>query len=87
MTENEDTPPHYEIRIRGRLGTRWSAWLDGLTVIAGEDGTSVLRGPVVDQAALHGLLARLRDLGIELVALTRLDGHDPDNDHTTGAPS
>ena len=65
--------PRYEIRVAGRLGARWAAWFDGLTLTVDQDGTTALRGPVVDQAALHGLLQKLRDLGVPLVALTRLD--------------
>lgn len=62
---------HYEIRVAGRLGPRWSSWFDGLTLTAEDDGTTAIRGPVVDQAALHGLLQRLRDLGVDLLSLTR----------------
>jgi hypothetical protein len=65
--------PLYEIRVKGHLGPRWAAWFDGLSITEGEDGTTALRGPVVDQAALHGLLQKLRDLGIPLVSLTQLD--------------
>lgn len=64
--------PHYEIRVRGHLGTRWAAWFDGLCLTAEDDGTSLISGPVVDQAALHGLLQKLRDLGIPLLSLTRV---------------
>ena len=62
--------PVYEIRVAGRLGSRWSEWFDGLIVTADDDGTTVIRGEVVDQAALHGLLLRLRDLGVVLLSLT-----------------
>ena len=65
---------------RGRLDPRWSAWFDGLTLTAGTDGTTTLRGPVVDQAALHGLLQRLRDLGIPLISVTQME---PDPDRST----
>ena len=64
----------YEIRVGGRLGARWAAWFDGLSLTLEDDGTTALRGPVVDQAALHGLLQKLRDLGVPLVSLTRLAG-------------
>lgn len=60
----------YEIRVEGHLGARRAAWFDGLTVTSEPDGTTVLRGDVVDQAALHGLLQTLRDLGIPLLSLT-----------------
>lgn len=66
-----EPPPEYEIRVAGHLAPRWSAWFDGLTVAQQGDGTTVLRGPVVDQAALHGLLQRLRDVGLPLLSLTR----------------
>jgi hypothetical protein len=63
----------YAVRLQGRLDRRWSVWFDGLTLTAGDDGTTTLRGPVVDQAALHGLLARLRDLGLPLISVTQLE--------------
>ena len=66
-------PTGYELRLAGRLDPRWSTWLDGLTPHSCPDGTTTLRGPVADQAALHGLLARIRDLGIPLLAVTPLD--------------
>jgi hypothetical protein len=70
---NERTStPHYEIRVHGHLGARWAAWFDELELRTDEDGTTVLRGPVVDQSSLHGLLQKLRDLGIPLVSLTQL---------------
>jgi hypothetical protein len=72
-----DPVPQYEIRVAGRLPPRWSAWFDGLTIAAQEDGTTVIRGEVVDQAALHGLLQKLRDVGIPLVSLTPLPADTP----------
>ena len=66
----------YEIRVQGRLDDRWAAWFDGLTLSRVDDGTTSLRGPVTDQAALHGLLHKLRDLGIPLLSVTR-DEPDP----------
>lgn len=77
-----DRSVSFEIRLRGCLGSRWTRWFDGFQVAVEPDGTSVLRGPVADQAALHGLLQRLRDLGIPIVALTELPagsatGHIP----------
>ena len=59
----------YEIRIGGHLDDHWSAWLDGLTITRETDGTTTLRGPVSDQAQLHGLLAKVRDLGAPLISL------------------
>ncbi len=70
-------PSRYEIRLKGHLASRWAARFDGMTLTADSDGTTVLEGPVVDQAALYGLLAQLRDIGLPLVSLTQLDTHRP----------
>lgn len=59
----------YEIRVKGHLDARSAAWFDGLTLVALEDGTTLIHGPIVDQAALHGVLNRLRDVGIPLLSL------------------
>jgi hypothetical protein len=67
----------YEIHLRGRLEQRWTSWFDGMTVSTGADGTTLIRGPVRDQAALHGLLARLRDLGLPLLSVTQVSAHGP----------
>ncbi len=66
------SPDRYEIRLHGHLAPRWAASLDGMTVTTHADGTTSLVGTVVDQAALHGLLSRLRDLGLPLLSLTQL---------------
>jgi hypothetical protein len=63
----------YEIRVSGHLEAHWQAWFDGLSVTTADDGTTVLRGAIVDQAALHGLLHKLRDIGVPLISLTQLD--------------
>jgi hypothetical protein len=63
----------YEIQVQEALDDNWSAWFDGLTFTQGEDNTTFLRGPVVDQAALHGLLEKTRDLGLTLVSVRRID--------------
>ena len=73
----------YEIRVGGHLGTRWSTWFDGLTLSCEGDGTSVIRGFVVDQAALHGLLQKLRDLGITLISLTPIAPGPIEQPHDT----
>ena len=72
-TGRPDGPRRYEIRLNGRLGPRWATWFDGMDLIAADDGTTVLTGPVPDQPALHGVLTRIRDLGLALVSVTRLD--------------
>ena len=68
----------YQIRIKGHLGHQWTAWFEGLTITLEEDGNTLLTGPVVDQAALHGLLKRVRDLGMSLVSVSSVqpDGSD-----------
>jgi hypothetical protein len=75
----------YEIRLQGRLDPRWAVWFDGLTLTAGADGTTTLRGPVVDQAALHGLLQRLRDLGLPLLSVAQVEP-DPVSQPSTDDP-
>lgn len=62
-------PEHYQIRVRGHIDHSWSAWFDGLTIAHDSDGCTTLTGHVVDQAALHGALARIRDLGLTLVSV------------------
>jgi hypothetical protein len=64
---------HYEIRVNGVLDDRWSAWFDGLQVTSDQRGQTSIAGPVTDQAALHGLLAKVRDLGLELLEVRRTD--------------
>ncbi len=63
----------YEIRVEGHLDERWRAWFDGLTIRNEPSGEATLSGPIADQAALHGLLARIRDLNLPIVSLMRLD--------------
>ena len=67
----------YEVRLKGHLEPRWSAWLDGLTLTQDSDGTTVIHGSVIDQAALHGLLQKVRDIGLPLVSVTRVDPNRP----------
>jgi hypothetical protein len=64
---------HYEIRVNGVLGSSWSAWFDGLQVTSDDRGQTTIAGPIADQAALHGLLAKIRDLGLELLEVRRTD--------------
>lgn len=79
-----DAIPRYEIRVKGHLGPRWSAWFDGLTTTE-DDRTTVITGPVVDQAALHGPVQKLRDVAIPLVSLRELpmDAPTEPNAHDT----
>ncbi len=70
-------PHRYEIRLKGHLASRWTAWFDGMALTTTSDGTTVLDGPVVDQAALYGLLNKLRDLGLPLLSVTRVAAHQP----------
>ncbi len=63
----------YEIRVTGHLNARWEAWFDGLSLTRADDGTTVIRGPIVDQAALHGVLQKLRDIGVPLISVTQLE--------------
>ena len=70
---NPSQPVVYQIRLKGHLGSEWSDWFEGLTVTLEEDGTTLLTGPVIDQAALHGLLKKVRDLGLPLLSVCPLD--------------
>ena len=63
----------YQIRVKSRLGSDWTDWFEGLTITLEEDGDTVLTGPVVDQAALHGLLKKVRDLGMPLVSVNPVE--------------
>jgi len=68
------TPPViYEIRVGGHLSSQWGDWFEGLTVTLEADGNTRISGPVVDQAALHGLLKKVRDLGLPLLSVIRVE--------------
>jgi hypothetical protein len=71
-----DLSASYELRIHGHLDQHWSTWFDGLTLTHEEDGTTTLRGVVSDQSELHGLLAKVRDLGVPLLSLTMVEAVD-----------
>ncbi len=64
---------HYEIRLKGHLDLSWSEWLDDMTIIHQDNGETLLTGPVADQAALHGVLNRMRDIGIPLISVNPVD--------------
>ena len=70
----------YEIRLKGHLDSRWASWFDGLTLTNCSDGTTVISGPVVDQSALHGLLQKVRDVGVPLISVTRLESDQSTTD-------
>jgi hypothetical protein len=77
-TGHYDSPGRYEIRLQGHLDARWAAWFDGLTLTRDSDGTTIIHGPVADQAALYGLLQKTRDLGLPLISVNHVEpGHPP----------
>ena len=77
-TGHHDNPGRYEIRLKGHLDSRWTAWFDGLTLTHDSDGTTIIHGLVADQAALHGLLQKVRDLGLPLVSVTQVQPGQPE---------
>ena len=83
---NPDTdfsePVIYQIRIRGHLGPQWTDWFEGLTLTLEDDAETLLTGPVVDQAALHGLLRKVRDLGMLLVSVNRIEAGQTDESNS-----
>ena len=72
-TEDHDESGLYEIRLKGHLDNRWADWFEGLTITLEDNGDTLLTGPVVDQAALHGLLKKVRDLGMPLVSVSPVE--------------
>jgi hypothetical protein len=72
-------PEHYAIRIKGHLDPCWSEWFEGLAVTHTESGETILSGPVADQATLHGLLAKVRDLNLSLISVIRVQSDSPVN--------
>ena len=77
-TDQYHEPGLYQIRVRGHLESRWAAWFDGMSLSYETDGTTHISGPVVDQAALHGLLHTLRGTGLPLVSVTQVEPDCPD---------
>ncbi len=80
--DDHHAPGRYEIRLKGHLDARWAAWFDGLNLSHEGDGTTVIHGPVVDQAALHGLLRKVRDVGLPLVSVVGVEPEHPDAETT-----
>jgi hypothetical protein len=72
-TEDPDEPGRYDIRLRGHLDNQWAAWFEGLTITREANGDTRLTGPMVDQAALHGLLRKVRDLGLPLIGVNLVE--------------
>ena len=72
-TDDSSDPGRYEIRLHGHLDARWAAWFDGLSLTHESDGTTIIHGLVADQAALYGLLQKVRDVGLPLVSVTQVD--------------
>jgi hypothetical protein len=70
---NPDQPMIYQIRIKGHLGCQWTDWFEGLTITLEDNGETLLTGPVVDQAALHGLLKRVHDVAMPLISVIRVE--------------
>ena len=75
--EKHNQPQRYEIRIKGHLDDRWADWFEGLAITLEENGNTLLSGPVTDQAALHGLLKKVRDLGMPLLSVNPVDPGTP----------
>ena len=67
---------YYEIRLKGNLDTRWGNTFEGMTIVLDDNGNTRLTGPVIDQSALHGLLKKIRDLGIPLISVNRLETNE-----------
>ena len=72
-TKDHYEPGLYEIRLKGHLGSQWTDWFEGLTITLEDNGDTLLTGSVIDQAALHGLLKKIRDLGMPLVSVSPLE--------------
>lgn len=71
-------PRLYEIRLEGHLDARWAGWFEGLSLTRESNGTTVLSGPLVDQAALHGVLRKVRDAGLPLLSVSQIHAEQPD---------
>jgi hypothetical protein len=73
MESEHGQPELYQIVVQGHLDSEWSDWFEGLTITLADNGETILSGPIVDQTALHGLLIKIRDLGLPLLSLTRIE--------------
>jgi hypothetical protein len=79
-----DQPKVYQIRLKGHLGSQWTGWFEGLNITLENDGNTLLTGPVADQAALHGLLKKVRDLGMPLVSVGPVESGQADASDVKG---
>ncbi len=77
-TQEQYEPGFYEVRIKGHLDSRWADWFEGMTITLEEKGETLLRGLVTDQAALHGLLRKVRDLGMPLISVIAIEHEETD---------
>jgi hypothetical protein len=84
MVGSEHEGAVYRIQVQGHLDSRWSEWFDGLLLTCQPDGSTLLTGPVADQAALYGLLERLRDLGLRLLSVNCMRASEPGDSHLDG---
>jgi hypothetical protein len=75
----------YQIRLKGQLGSEWAEWFGGLTITPEDNGTTLLTGSAIDQAALHGLLKKMRDLGVTLISINPIEADRPEV--TSGDPN
>jgi len=73
LTHRRQTPSAYQLRVDGHLDQHWSSWFGDLTLTHEDDGTTCLTGAIADQAELHGLLAKIRDLGVTLISVQVVD--------------
>ena len=83
-TTDPNEPRAYQIRLKGHLGSEWAEWFGGLSITLADNGDTLLTGPVVDQAALHGLLKKVRDLGLPLISVNPIKPGQADDSATVG---
>ena len=83
---NPGQPVVYQIRIKGHLGSQWTNWFEGLAITLEDSGDTLLTGPLVDQAALHGLLKKIRDLGMPLISVCPIEARSPTTPPLQGNP-
>lgn len=82
LWHDPDVPKIFQIKIKGHLGQEWAGWFDGLTITLEEDGNTLLSGSIVDQSALHGILKKIRDLGMPLLSVNTIDPDQANKEDT-----